>query len=212
MKNHNGTVYGAVGESDWTVQYGDRSEPLHSPIKQNYSHVSALSSLLKEKYPRLPYLPLVVFGNDATLHIQKSRNKVCNLKDLSKVVGRQLGPEVLSDQDVEEIASILDKNQIKGRRARRTHVAGIELKQEAKSKYSKDDMDAIKEEIFAAVKDAPIISSSGLGFSDQERFQNFGSSNRVNLADRIQVAESKRDTSSFSPYHKGFDNKSRHER
>lgn len=196
MKNHNGTIYGAVGQSNWTVKYDEHTQNLYSPIKQNNSHVSALTHLLKDKYPRMNYLPLVVFGNGATLHIQNSRNKVCNLRDLAKVVDRQLGDEVLSDQDVSEITSFLENAQVKGRKARRIHATRAQLKADVKEECSYVDLLQFQNEILDSAKNKPIVSSNTFGIYDQDQIHKNTAQDNERLFDKIQAAERKQDRSS----------------
>lgn len=186
MKNHQGVVYGAVGQKNWTVKYGKSSKNMYSPVQQNHSHVSAIAQLLHDKYPGVQYLPLVVFGNKVTLHIQNSRNKVCKLNDLPKVVGRQLGPEVLSDQEVSEIASFLEKSQFKGRKMRRIHTTRAKLRADVKN----EDFNLIKHEILESVKDKPVIRSDPFGVYGQNRAQeNVSVPDNTRLIEKIKAAE-----------------------
>lgn len=205
MKDYQGSIYGTVGESNWTVKVGDNCNDLYSPIKQNNSHISALTHLLKEKFPQMRYLPIVVFGDNATLHVQNSRNKVCNLKDLHKVIGRQLGPEVLSDQEVEAVTTFLEEKQITGHKARRNHVTRVQLKAEANYEYTDMDRIQIQKEILESAKDKPIISSSS--FPDQllTGTADYMLEDPRRLFDKIKDAEGKRDTSIETNRHHGHD-------
>lgn len=197
MKNYQGSVYGAVGESNWTVKIDeDNSHDLYSPIKQNNSHVSALTHLLQEKYPQMRYLPIVVFGDNATLHIQHSRNKVCNLKNLHKVIGRQLGSEILSDQDVKEVTAFLEEKQLKGRKARRNHITLIHLTEETNKEYTDLDRNQIRKEILESTKNKPVFSSDGFTSRfEAGPFDHLPEDSR-RLFDRIKDAEGKRDAAS----------------
>ncbi len=184
MKNYNAKVFGAVGENAWKREkisddngkaqtttnflgksYSKKDPPKRhsfpSPIKQNQGHVSVIHDLLHDKYPDLKYLPLVVFSNNTELHIQNSRDRVCNLKDVNKVICRQLGPEILTDKQIRDIASTLDKNRLRGRRAKQNHLAGIELRKYGSKEEHREDVENFRKSVFVEAKNKPIYSSKG---------------------------------------------------
>ena len=157
MKNYHGTVFGAVGQDYWKVQYPNgQEEKLYSPIKQNYAHLAAVSALLRDEFPNMRYYPISVFSDYATLHIQNSRNKVCTLKKVPKVIGRQLGEEIMTDEQVARITDILQRNQIKGRQARQNHITAIQLAIETEE----EDLNYIKQQVMNMAKDKPVLRSS----------------------------------------------------
>lgn len=197
MKNHQGTIYGTVGESNWTVKVGDNCNDLYSPIKQNNSHVSTLIHLLKDRFPNMRFLPIVVFGAHATLHIQNSRNKVCNIQNLHKVITRQLGSEVLSDQEVDAVTSFLKEKQITGHNARRNHITRVQLKAEANDKYTDMDRIQIQKEILESAKNKPVISSGAFVSQLETETSGHFSDDPQRLVDKIKDAEGKQHTASM---------------
>lgn len=185
-KNFRCDVYGNITDHDWFCKYPrqqDSKDPFdytkqkpkytqiktqYNPIKQNKSHISAVSAILRDKYPHIPYYPLVVFSDDACLHIQNSRNKVCNLSQVDKVISRIVGKEVLTDHQVDEITSILKKHQIKGRQARKNHVAVVNLGKAARDEYSYEDLKQIEDALLREAAGKPIWSSAGERLSPEQ--------------------------------------------
>ena len=161
MKNRAGDIHGAVGTDPWYVKLEGQVYSLPSPIRQNNSHVAALHKILSDEFPHMHYLPLTVFSDKANLYIQNSRNKVCHLKDVHKVIKRQLGNEILSDKDIEQVTSILEKNLLTTRKDRINHVTAIELSKEMHEEYTPKELNQLKQEIMYMAKDKPILSASG---------------------------------------------------
>ena len=161
MKNRSGDIHGAVGKGDWFVTVNNHTYSLPSPVKQNNTHIAALHSILSDQFPHATYIPLTVFSDQARLFVQNSRNKVCHLRDVHKVISRQLGPEVFTDKEVEEIAGILGKNLLKSRQARKNHLTAIKLSEEIRGKYTRAEQAMIRQQIMNMAKDKPILSASG---------------------------------------------------
>lgn len=203
-KNYRCDVYGNITDQDWFCKYPrqqDSKDPFdytkqkpnytkiktqYNPIKQNKSHISAVSAILRDKYPHIPYYPLVVFSDDACLHIQNSRNKVCNLSQMDKVISRVVGKEVLTDRQVDEITSILKQHQIKGRSARKNHVTVVNLGKEARAEYSYEDLKQIEDALLREAADKPIWSSTGERLT-ADQSTSCSRQNRP-LKDTIQIA------------------------
>lgn len=64
-KNYKGWIYGSDESEYWTKNIYGRKYQFRNPIKQNFSHVAALSRLLGPSYSS--FIPVVVFLNGATL-------------------------------------------------------------------------------------------------------------------------------------------------
>ena len=161
MKNRHGDIHGAIGKGEWYINSNGRTYSIPSPVKQNNSHVAALHKILSGKFPHMRYLPITVFSDHANLYIQNSRNKVCHVKDLHRVVTRQLGTEILTDKEVEQAASILKESLLKKRKDRTNHVTAIRLSEEMHKEYSPKELAMIQEEIMDMAKDKPILSANG---------------------------------------------------
>ena len=82
-KNYSGKVYGSENSDYWKeyfnwfsrgwYKYGHHSESysFYNPIKQNQGHINALRKLLSS-YENLPFFSIIVFSNDAELHVNSS--------------------------------------------------------------------------------------------------------------------------------------------
>lgn len=213
-KNYNCDVYGCVTDTDWYCKYPphkpskdpldymmakkyDKEEKQYNPIRQNKTHITAVSAILREKYPHIPYYPLVVFSNNANLYIQNSRNRVCNLKNLSKVVPRLIGKEVLTDKEVNEISDILKQNQLKGRRAYQNHVTAIQLERAARKRYSNEELKEVEKEYLRQSEDKPVLSAEGeLPFYGQEGPRSY---ENKPLSEIIHTAKARTDTHDTAP-------------
>lgn len=66
-KNYQGSIYGSANSSEWHQYLGKKDYPFHNPIHQNYGHVKSLSDTLH--LPKSFFVPIVVFPNQTTLHI-----------------------------------------------------------------------------------------------------------------------------------------------
>ena len=210
MKNYDAKIYGDVKDGKWEVLYGhidknnewvpDERKTLPNPVRQNNTHVSALRSILSKDFPNIPYYPLSVFSNKAKLYVQNSRNKVCKLNDVNKVVNRLLGPEILSDVQVDQIAAILDQNMLKSRKDKHAHVARVELNKDLTDDLSPEEISAFRKSIIEGSKYQPIISTAdpyNFGFNTG-RNKPITSSQRP-LYEILQEAESRRSSEPEAP-------------
>ena len=78
-KNYSGIIYGNDLQHEWTqiLAYGNTKNKLHSPVKQNATHIYLVKQILQNKYPVLGF---VVFVKNNIAHIQSG--SVCTLQTL----------------------------------------------------------------------------------------------------------------------------------
>lgn len=157
-KKRFGKIYGDLSNRKWVVVSGKKESGMPSPVSQNKSHVIALNDALQDKFPNIPYFPVVVFSDDAELHVQNSRNLVCNLSALNNTVERQLGPEVFTDAQVKEIAKTLDEVRLKRRSDYRNHVIAIKAKEEARRNYDPELAQETQDYYFNKARSMPKIT------------------------------------------------------
>ncbi len=65
-KNYKGWIFGNEKSEHWMQILYKHKHTFRNPIKQNWSHVYALKSLLSQ-YKSIKYFPIVVFSNNAEL-------------------------------------------------------------------------------------------------------------------------------------------------
>lgn len=152
-KNYSGKVEGSPSDSHWTHFYPDvlqGSREFLNPIWQNHGHIKALRELLKDTYPKLPFYNVVAFSN---LCLFPEIENVVAFKNLPAYLGSKMqGEPVLSDEDVAAIKKLIDKSNIKGRRARSQHVANVKTAIKKSAEREKDEK--VKQNAEAAKQDA----------------------------------------------------------
>lgn len=121
-KNYSGRIFGADSSEYWTqCLYGNKYK-LRNPLKQNFSHLLALRTLLN--IPGKLFFPIVVFLNKAELKFQ-TRGCVINSRDLHNVIFEKR-ERLLTEAMVSDIAFRLDEADIKDEEVRHTHTLKIQ--------------------------------------------------------------------------------------
>ena len=87
-KNYKGWIFGKERQKYWKQVIYKKKYNFLNPVMQNFAHLTAIQSLLKETYQG-PYYSLIVFSNEATLkNIEISSNhvKVIYMSGLLKTI------------------------------------------------------------------------------------------------------------------------------
>lgn len=141
-KNYRGDIYGDDKRKDWTqlivtnVRY--RSKPfktytyvtkntLYNPVKQALGHVYEIKKLLS-RWPHLRVIPVVVFTGDANLSHVSSNNHVVYISSLLSTI-REYRNIYLSEDDVSQVAALLNASNIRGLVDNATHVQNVKAAQ-----------------------------------------------------------------------------------
>ena len=133
-KNYKGWIFGNEKAENWTqVIYKDK-HTFRNPIKQNWSHIYALKSVLSD-YPNIRYHPIVVFSGNATLKSIESSVPVIYSNRLNSTIRKLSFEKCLSIDEVNKIQTILESSELKERNARKEHIKNI--KQNVKEKKIK---------------------------------------------------------------------------
>lgn len=123
-KNYKGWIFGNEKAENWTqVIYKDK-HTFRNPIKQNWSHIYALKSVLSD-YPNIRYHPIVVFSGNATLKSIESSVPVIYSNRLNSTIRRLSFEKCLSIDEVNKIQTILESSELKERNARKEHIKNI---------------------------------------------------------------------------------------
>ena len=125
-KNYRGTITGYEKGKEWT-QYINRSKfKFYNPIRQNYGHLLVLKEIFKE-YPKIPFIPIVVFTGEAKLKVNAGSSMVISSKDLLRAIENQ-NKKVLTDKGIDFIYNKLSSLNSNDKIMRKEHIASIKKK------------------------------------------------------------------------------------
>ena len=133
-KNYKGWIFGNEKAENWTQVIYKEKHTFRNPIKQNWSHIYALKSLLSD-YPNIKYHPIVVFSGNATLKSIESSIPVIYSNRLNSTIRKLSFEKCLSIDEVNKFQTILESSELKERNARKEHIKNI--KQNVKKKKIK---------------------------------------------------------------------------
>lgn len=69
-KNYTGDIYGTIHDSQWTKSFSETfNQRFYSPIRQNATHIRALTALTALIGSVKPIYSVIVFGRDADVHV-----------------------------------------------------------------------------------------------------------------------------------------------
>ena len=123
-KNYKGWIFGNEKAENWTQVIYKEKHTFRNPIKQNWSHIYALKSVLSD-YPNIRYHPIVVFSGNATLKSIESSVPVIYSNRLNSTIRRLSFEKCLSIDEVNKIQTILESSELKERNARKEHIKNI---------------------------------------------------------------------------------------
>ena len=123
-KNYKGWIFGNEKAENWTQVIYKEKHTFRNPIKQNWSHIYALKSLLSD-YPNIKYHPIVVFSGSATLKSIESSVPIIYSNRLNSTIRKLSFEKCLSIDEVNKIQKILESSELKERNARKEHIKNI---------------------------------------------------------------------------------------
>ena len=123
-KNYKGWIFGNEKAENWTQVIYKEKHTFRNPIKQNWSHIYALKSLLSD-YPNIKYHPIVVFSGNATLKSIESSIPVIYTNKLNSTIRKLSFEKCLSIDELNKIQTILESSELKERNARKEHIKNI---------------------------------------------------------------------------------------
>lgn len=123
-KNYQGWIFGNEKAENWTQVIYKEKYTFRNPIKQNWSHIYALKTVLSD-FPQIKYFPIVVFSGSATLKNIKASVPVIYDNQLNSTIRENSSVKCLAPEDVAKIKSILESAEITERGARKEHVKTI---------------------------------------------------------------------------------------
>ncbi|MCC3648554.1 NERD domain-containing protein [Cytobacillus oceanisediminis] len=134
-KNYKGWIYGSENSRNWTQVIYRNKEKFANPIFQNYGHIKAVESLIKDQF-QTPMYSIIAFHPRATLKkidIKSEHIKVIYLHRILRTISA-MKDKVLSKNDIKSIEEILLKSIITDKRANKQHVKIVKEVQKDKRK------------------------------------------------------------------------------
>ena len=107
-KGYKGWILGGEYSECWTQVIYKSKQQFYNPVRQNEGHVRFLRYLLKTSF-KIPFIPIVVFNNDAELKIRIENHIVVNRCDLKGAI-LQCQIVSLSSEQVNWIIQTIQNN------------------------------------------------------------------------------------------------------
>lgn len=123
VKNYGGLIVGNEYKEMWAQYLGANKFYFRNPIYQNYSHIKALEKLLNLDESK--FISIICNSNRSKLKIQ-SKSIVTQTDFINKEILKK--QEVIVNQDINEIKSIIERNNIKDKEQRKKHIKDIKSK------------------------------------------------------------------------------------
>lgn len=107
-KGYKGWILGGEYSEYWTQVIYKSKQQFYNPIRQNEGHVRFLRYLLKTSF-EIPFIPIVVFNNDAELKMHIENHIVVNRCNLKRII-LQNQTVILSSEQVNWIIKTIQNN------------------------------------------------------------------------------------------------------
>ncbi|MBQ9239128.1 MAG: NERD domain-containing protein [Treponema sp.] len=126
-KNYKGWIFGNEKSEYWTQVLFKKKYQFRNPVKQNWSHIYALKTLLTD-FPHAKYYPIIVFAGSAILKKIESSVPVIYDTVLNRTIKNYSTEKCLSSEEVLQIKNCLQSAEIYERASRKKHVQNIQYK------------------------------------------------------------------------------------
>lgn len=120
-KNYSGWITGTEYSEQWTKNMYGKKYSFRNPLKQNYGHIKSLEAVLK--LPETVFISIVVFSRKADLKV-KTNQMVIYVSQLKKVILRYRNL-IFTQEDIREIAAIIEGRNILEKDIRKKHIKNI---------------------------------------------------------------------------------------
>lgn len=135
-KGYKGWILGGEYSEYWTQVIYKRKHLFYNPIKQNAGHIRFLRRLLKCSAD-IPFIPIVVFNNNADLKVHISHSIVVNRRRLKRTI-RQYRTVILDQRTMEGIIQTINQNRIiADKKKLKQHKLNTKFQQHRKTKLIK---------------------------------------------------------------------------
>jgi len=129
-KNYKGLITGHEKSKQWTQHINRYKNNFYNPIRQNYGHVMALKTIFK-KYPRIPFVPIVVFTGEAKIRVKTDSSIVIESKDLPQTI-KSYDKPILKDKGVQFVYDKLISLNSNDKELRKEHIAKVRKKKNSR--------------------------------------------------------------------------------
>lgn len=119
-KNYKGWIFGNEKSDYWTKSMYGRKYKFRNPIKQNYSHLKSLQTLLNA--PEYIFEPIVVFLNKAELKFTH-RHVIYGSELNERILSRK--HQLLTDEMIKKYVHILSLANIQDEKQRKKHIYSV---------------------------------------------------------------------------------------
>ena len=127
-KGYKGWIFGGENSEYWIQTIYKSKHQFYNPIKQNEGHIRFLRYLLKGS-TNIPFIPIVVFNNDADLRMHTETHLVVNRYNLISVISQYKEP-ILDKVSMDYIIETIQKNRIVANRKKlRQHKQNVKNQQ-----------------------------------------------------------------------------------
>ena len=123
-KNYKGWIFGNEKAENWMQVIFKEKHQFRNPVKQNWSHIYALKSVLSD-FPCAKYFPIVVFSGSASLKDIESSVPVIYTNELNSTIRRYSTEKCLTAEQVSLIKHRLESAEITERGSRKEHIQNI---------------------------------------------------------------------------------------
>lgn len=123
-KGYKGWILGGESSTMWQQVLYKEKNYFYNPIKQNEGHVRFLQHLLRCGIV-IPFIPIVVFDNNATLKMKITNHTVIKRRNLKKEILKYIEPK-LSQNSINWIVDIINQNMIEtDNEVKKRHIENI---------------------------------------------------------------------------------------
>ena len=123
-KNYKGWIFGNERSEKWQQVLYDEKYFFRNPIKQNWSHIFALKSILTD-FKSIEYFPIVVFSGSADLMNIDSSVPVIYADTLMTMINYYSNEKCLSCDEVQQIKAELESARMENKTSKDEHIKNI---------------------------------------------------------------------------------------
>lgn len=120
IKHHEGSISGNGKEQYWTHTMNQKKTRFYNPVWQNHGDIQSLKKVLKD-YPGSIYSSIVGFSRRADVTDVSSESPVVYFDQLPDEILKKRQDEPLTSVQVENIAGVLERRNIKNKTQRRKY-------------------------------------------------------------------------------------------
>ncbi|MGL4108434.1 nuclease-related domain-containing protein [Clostridium sp. LP20] len=120
-KNYDGWIYGSDNQKYWTQVIYKNKNKFYNPVWQNKGHISAIRQKIIG-IGNLPIYSIVAFGGGCTLKKINCDSPVIYMNSLKKYIRDFQGDRILSESEISQVISILNRENIVDKDRRKEHI------------------------------------------------------------------------------------------